>query len=147
MVNLVSRKPTFSESDIIASAKTAIQAIAGLNILATHKRELLSILLWKLTEARGKYRTRFVSAGAKDETDRRKLHHEHVVTRANLVREILASPERADEIADKAVGCVVTRQEHAQLAIVDRSNAELCGWDRYSAAGIRVWDRDEERFL
>jgi hypothetical protein len=56
-------KPT--EAEIIASAITAIEAALTLPILERHKRDLINGMLWKLTEARGKYTTRYQSAAAR----------------------------------------------------------------------------------
>lgn len=70
----------------------------------------------------------------------RELRHEHVFERAKLVEELLKHPEKADEIADLAVACTVTRTEHNSLAAVCRLNPQLSGWARYQAAGIKVYD-------
>src|SRR6185437_8293124 len=55
-------------------------------VLAAHYRELLSVLLWKLTEAESlKYQTRFQSQGALNGTDKTKLRHEHVFQRSKMI--------------------------------------------------------------
>lgn|GEM_PF-4378088 len=50
--------------DILESATTLVEATLALNILDTHKRDVINAMLWKITEARGKYTTRFRSTGA-----------------------------------------------------------------------------------
>lgn len=133
---------TNSEHAIIESALTAIEGILTLDILETHKRELLSALLWKITEARGKYTTRYQSLGARNAPKGTKLQHEHVTTRKHLIDDILIHPEQARAIASTAIGCVVTKQEHELLTRITREQPKLRGWDRYHAAGITIIDTD-----
>src|SRR5713226_6868402 len=54
-----------TEQAIIESALIAIQSILTLPTLEKHKRELINGMLWKLTEARGKYTTRYQTARAR----------------------------------------------------------------------------------
>jgi len=131
-----------TEAEIIESAITAIEGILSLLILERHKRDLINGMLWKITEARGKYTTRFRSTGACDAPNGAKLQHEHVFTRKDLVDEILKHPERARAIASTAVGCTVTRAEHERLTRITREQPHLQGWQRYEAAGVTVVDTD-----
>lgn len=114
--------------------------LAASDVLPTHKRELLSICLWKVTEAEGgKYGTRFRSRAAL-QAPRTELAHEHVEERAKLAQLLLEHPDRVDDVIARAIGCVVTRTEHRRLTEVGRARPELDGWARYEAAGIEVVD-------
>lgn len=124
----------------IESAICAIRALLPLPLLPAHKRELLSICIWKLTEADGgKYGTRFRSEAALT-APRSKLAHEHVYQRARMVRAMLAEPHRLEELARRAIGCVVTREEHKRLNALGVARPDLDGWQRYEAAEIHVVD-------
>ena len=107
-------------------------------VLQAHYRELLSSLLWKITEADGhKYKTRFQSQGAMGCTDRAKLRHEHVFQRSRMIEALEnASPHEVDDILKNAIGCTVTIEEHALLSKFD----DEYGWARYRKAGITVFD-------
>ena len=126
-----------TEDEIIESATTAIEGCLQLPILERHKRDIISGMLWKITEARGKYKTRYRSIGSKEPGV--KLQHEHVYTRKDVTDRILAEPERVREILRDAIACVVTVDEHRRLSTVDPS---LRGWDRYTAAGVEYEDTD-----
>ncbi len=104
-------------------------------ILPIHRRELLSIALWKLTEAEAskKYRTRFCSEAAFSNPSQ-DLRHDHVFQRALMIDRLLsAAPSDIASILDSAVGCTITEEEHRALS----SHKHLDGWDRYAAAGIK----------
>lgn len=126
-----------TEAEIIESASQAIEGCLKLDILERHKRDIISGMLWKITEARGKYKTRYRSIRSKE--NGAKLQHEHVFTRSDITDRIMAEPERAREILRDAIACVVTVDEHRKLTSVDPS---LRGWDRYTAAGVDVEDTD-----
>lgn len=129
---------------IVASAKSAIAGILvmGSDVIEEHKKALISRMLWKITEANGKYTTRFQSEGARKNRDA--LRHDHVWTRKQMVEHILADPRALDSEIDRALGCTVTKTEHDELTRFDR----LCdGWKRYKRAGIRVWDQKDRVWL
>ena len=108
-------------------------------ILSEHFRELLTVLLWKLTEAEShnKYSTRYQTEGAMACRATSKLRHEHVYQRKQMIARLLnAKPEEVDGILENAVGCTVTIDEHARLAEWD----DEYGWDRYRKAGLVVID-------
>lgn len=109
--------------------------------LQPHLRELLSILIWKWTEAHGKYRgCRFWTPRALEAPQG--LCHEHVVPRKLLVEALVAAgPESAEEILETmAVACVVTHAEHSQLPDVSWEELLANPWARYDAAGVEVVD-------
>jgi len=94
---------------------TAMRALIPLELVASQKRELLSICIWKITEAEGgKYGTRYKSEAALT-APRSMVAHEHVYQRAKIVTALLKEPHRLEELAQRAVGCVVTREEHKRL--------------------------------
>jgi len=136
------RRPT--ESDVLESAITLVEATLRLDILDTHKRDVINGMLWKITEARGKYTTRFRSTGACNITGTEKLQHEHVFPRKVLIAAIMTEPERARELLQSAVACVVTAEEHRRLTEATRKAPQLRGWERYAAAGITIIDTDKQ---
>jgi len=102
-----------------------------------HMRELLSTLIWKITEANGKYNLRFISEAALKENSKKYLIHEHVYKRGKLVSELLDNPEKYETILSNTIACLVTKTDHEKLSKIDE---KLNGWDRYMAAGIKVYD-------
>jgi hypothetical protein len=106
-------------------------------VLPEHVRELIGTLLWKITEADGKYNTRYKTRGAIECTDKSQLQHEHVYQRRKMIDLLLnANPEAADDILSEAVGCTVTVLEHNLLSKCDSEY----GWDRYRRANLEVFD-------
>ena len=122
--------------DRIRSAIAAIKGILPLPLTKPHRRRFLSLALWKLTEADGKYKTRFQSKCSIG-LPRSDLRHEHVYRREKMISDLIANPEQVDRIAARAVACVVTKEEHERLHKIER---ELDGWERYKRAGIVVID-------
>ena len=124
----------------LKSAITAMRAILQLSILPAHKRELLSVCLWKVTEASGsKYQTRFRSKKSL-KTLRKEWQHEHVYQRRFLVDRLMKNPRSLQSVVTTAVGCVVTKEEHIRLSAASRKNSKLDGWARYRAARVPVID-------
>jgi hypothetical protein len=109
-----------------------------------HLRELLGVIIWKVTEAKGKYQTRYWSEGYRDNPDPAQAIHEHVIERRKLIEWLLAGVLMPENLPSEAIACVVTRDEDVRLRKVGR---ELNGWERYKAAGIKVWDREVEDWL
>lgn len=131
-----------TESEIIESAIITIEGILILPILDGHKRDLINGMLWAITQARGKYTTRYRSQGALKAPLGTKLQHEHVIPRRQLVDRIMREPYAAREHLSTAIGCVVTVEEHRRLTAIDRTQRGLHAWERYAAAGITVIDTD-----
>lgn len=105
-------------------------------VLPTHRQELLSVLLWKITLAESsKYKTRFQSLGALRCSDKRKLRHDHVFQRSKMIADLeKARANRIDSILKNAFGCTVTIEEHDRLC----KFAKYDGWLRYRKARIGV---------
>jgi hypothetical protein len=123
-----------------SAIRIAKLVLAADGLVKAHRDELLSIAIWKYTEVDGKFTTRFRSAGAVAERDIRQLNHEHVFPRKWLRERLLADPSRCEATMAMAVGCVVTRDEHAALTAASRADPSLEGWARYVAAGVEVFD-------
>ena len=128
---------------IVISAKEAIKGILrmGNRVLEEHKKSLISRMIWKITEANGKYNTRYYSEKAlkcnKDEK-----RHDHVWTRKKMVERLINDPRHVEDEIDQAIGCTVTKDEHSSLSGFDTS---CDGWERYKKAKILVWDLKENK--
>ena len=125
----------------IRSALIVIEALLTLKIDLPMKRKFLSNCLWQITQAEGKtkYDLRYRSE-ASLESPREEWRHEHVFRRKDMVNALLANPNSAKEIVARAVGCVVTKSEHALLAEIDKTYDGVDGWERYRLADIVVQD-------
>ena len=138
---LLSPYNTSSEvAEVISSVKRIARAVvADGDISDAHKMEVLSLVQWKISEANGKYSTRYRSAevvrlaGYRNPPTTR-IQHEHVYTRVWISRSILEAPQHLDELLNLVVGCVVTVDEHRLL------QAPGEGWRRYRDAHIEVLD-------
>lgn len=110
----------------------------------SHYRRLLAMVVWRWSEAYGKYSDRLPwSRGARHTMRRDSLRHEHVVPRKVLIAELCAlrSPTRRNirELLERlGLACVVTQEEHEQLPNVSAAILRADPWARYRAAGIRV---------
>lgn len=132
-----------NESDVLESAITLVEATLALDILDRHKRDVINGMLWSITQARGKYTTRFRSIEAMNARQGAKLQHEHVIPRKELIEAIMGEPHRARELLTTAIACTVTVAEHRRLTAISRKKPDLKGWSRYEAAGIVWHDTDE----
>jgi hypothetical protein len=111
-----------------------VMAAKGEAPLPYYKRKLLDTLLWKYTEADGKYNTRHRSVAANGCTSNDGLRHDHVFTRKELIDQLMgAKSAQIPKILENAVGCVVTNDEHTKLSGSDKT---LSGWERYRHAKI-----------
>ena len=73
-----------------SAVEIAKLALAAQGLIDEHRNQLLSVAVWRHTEADGKYATRFRSEGALGVTDLRRLNHEHVYPRKWLREWMLA---------------------------------------------------------
>ncbi|WP_433165084.1 hypothetical protein [Kribbella sp. CA-247076] len=136
--------------ELRASALALIGQILSMKgVDSRHQRELLSIGLWKWTEAPGitpypKYNVRYVSRGVRGE-DVAKINHEHVWPRKWMIDRLRAQDWTVTELETfldtHGVACVVTTEEHARLGAASGQ-----GWQRYDRANIDVWDRQLGRW-
>lgn len=109
-------------------------------VLESHKKEFLSSTVWKVTEANGKYNTRFVSEGVCRSF--KSKEHEHVIPREVLVCRMMQNPKKVKTILYGAIGCLVTKREHKKL-----KKGIGNGWGRYRSVKIRVYDRKKEQWM
>jgi hypothetical protein len=99
-----------------------------------HLHELLGILLWKITEADGKYNTRHKSHAARNCADKTLWRHDHVYTKKKMIDALLrAEPNEVSGILKNVIGCTVTLAEHNDLTKYDD---EYDGWERYRKASV-----------
>jgi len=127
-----------------SAAALARFALESAELTDDHRRQLLNNAVWYVSEAAGKYKTRYRSAGALSlEADgpvpkrRSALRHDHVTTRRSILA-CLASPGADVEATlPSVISCTVTKSEHERLTKFDDTCA---GWDRYIAARIDVYD-------
>ncbi len=124
----------------MASARKLVKMLLDADDLyPAHRKEFVRLALWKVTEAEGgKYNTRYRSKASCQPGGN--LQHDHVWERAKMADELIANPKQMHEILDKAIGCVVTKDEHKLLTEVSVSEPDLQGWERYCAACIVVLD-------
>ncbi len=120
-------------AEVVASAEGLVLA---------HRTEVLSIAVWKFTEADGgKYGVRYrTPAAAFADPPAEKVQHEHVITRKSLVAQMLREPDEIPAIMATALACLVTKDEHQLLMAAEKAAPELTGWQRYQAAGLDVID-------
>lgn len=134
-----------NSDDIITSAKKmAVLVLQSEELHMKHRKKILKELLWWISEADGKYTTRYrskavVDLATKNPDSSEKIQHEHVFPRAKVAddllnrrSELLVDKNELERILDGTVGCVVLASEHRQLD----NKAE--GWKRY--AKITVLD-------
>ncbi len=124
----------------VSAFKLAKLIVGAKNVLERHQKELLDILIWKITEANGKHNTRFVSRGVYHGGS--PVEHEHVVPKKELITLILKKPTEIKKILDSALGCLVTRDEHRKLTQKGIGKS----WMRYRSVKIQVYDRLKKRW-
>lgn len=138
--------------------------------------------LWKIPEAEGKHKQRYISKAVKDVRDLldeigEKENHksiftakqlknginssqitmpslvidyyktqlEHVVEKSILIEMLIKNPKNLDKIIDTYnVGCTVFKNEHDLLP--DKVFVKNDIWTRYKSAGIKVWDRKNNKW-
>jgi hypothetical protein len=128
----------------LESAFCAVKGLLEIELYPAHKKKLLSDCIWIITEVDGKYKTRFRSEGAINESNQKNLRHEHVFERQFIVDELLSNPSDYEKILLQAVACVVTKEEHERLTSATNKDKNLQGWDRYKFTNIKVFDLLEQ---
>lgn len=133
-----------AEADaIVFSAKRLANIVlCNTQILPEHRNKVLSGVQWMISQASGKYATRYRSEAVVElatnvPTSATKINHEHIFTRKHIIQQLLANPQNSDLILDQVVACIVTKEQHEKLSVVA---PVLVGWDRYRQAGIKVLD-------
>lgn len=110
---------------------------------ARQLRELVSITLWKHSEASGKFKgCRYWSTGALGAA-KEQLTHEHVHPRSETIDLLLAledpSHDKVRRTLDELnIGAVVTKGEHVLLKGIKGCRPNV--WERYQIAGVQCVD-------
>jgi hypothetical protein len=135
---MVRYRPRRDADERRASARELIRAILDApGILPSHRKEFVGLALWKVTMSDTfNDGLRYRSVGALEQPGA-KLQHEHVYRRERMAAALIAQPDRIDELLPKAVGCLVTVEEHRRLGQV---GDHVDGWERYARAGVSVID-------
>ncbi len=135
----INKKPWEPRGDrqekLESATRLAKLVVKARGLHPAHRRHVLSIAIWKATEADSKMNPRFRSRGVMKGAVGILVNHEHVVTRKFLIDAMLAAPGQVQEIMDLAIGCLVTRDEHRRL-----SKAGGWGWSRYINGNVAVVD-------
>ena len=146
-MNLPKYKKHKDHDERLKSAYLAVKVLLETDLYLSHKKELLSICIWKITEVDGKYTTRYMSEGAITENNKKNLNHEHVVERQFIINELLNNPSDYETILSKAIGCTVTKDEHKELTFITKQNVGIQGWDRYKFINLKVFDLSKQEQL
>jgi hypothetical protein len=127
-----------------SAAALARFALESAELTDDHRRQLLNNAVWYVSEAAGKYKTRYRSAGVLSlEADasvpmwRSKLRHDHVTTRRSILASLASPGADVEATLRSVISCTVTKPEHERLTKFDDTCA---GWDRSIAARIDVYD-------
>jgi hypothetical protein len=131
--------------EVIRSAKNLAKLILmSDDLIPEHKTKILSDILWFLSEADGKYSTRFrskivVDLANADPKSHERIQHEHVYPRKTVSHELLdnlnfyrTNHDALELFLDETVGCIVTEEEHKSL------RKDKVGWSRYE--NVPVYD-------
>jgi hypothetical protein len=143
------QQPWIATADIEVQMRSALAAcrfaVASPDLMRGQRRHIIDGSIWLVTEEAPsrKYQTRYRSSGAL--VAHKDLRHDHVWTRKGAVDAILKDPDCIEKVLRQAIGCTVTKDEHARL---NRVAKNLDGWDRYLEARIDVMDMlTEEPFI
>lgn len=126
----------------IRSARELVNLVLrDTSMLRSHRKHLLKLAQWWVTEADGKWKTQYRSAqvvalARQEGLSGVAINHEHVYGRAELAERMLTDSTQVDSILGLCVGCIVTVEEHRRLS----AQKHVHGWDRYRAANVRVHD-------
>ncbi len=146
-------KHTFIENEkslnVLRSAEEVIKCIiCNEKVLDKHKKGVISLMIWMVTERYGKYNTRYRSEKTKEMICwNRGMRHEHINGRKGLICDMLKNPKKISVILENAIACVVTKEEHEILNKIDKNKPNLKGWERYKEAKIKVYDMQMNKFL
>lgn len=126
-----------TQSQMKSIAEVLRVVLNNSEISIKHKKEVIKIMLWNVSQIDGKYSVRYRSEGVLSDEDE-KVQHEHVITRKETTRLLLENPQGILEILEQVLACVVTESEHKKLSAIK----DVSGWERYKQAGIKVYDAE-----
>lgn len=134
---------------ILTSAREVVKCIVcNQRVSGKHKKEIISLMIWMITERFGKWNARFRSEKARYMKSKDGgIRHEHVYRRKDLIHNILNNSKNTSAILKNAIACIVTKEEHLMLNKIDKDKPNLDGWDRYKEAKIRVYDMQTNKFM
>ncbi len=134
---------------ILTSAEEVIKCVVcNTKVSDRHKGEVISLMIWMITERHGKWNTRYRSEKAKGMRSKDcGIRHDHVYRRKDLIDCILKDHKNISAILESAIACVVTKEEHERLNQIDKKKPYLKGWDRYKEANITVYDMQTNKVL
>jgi hypothetical protein len=143
-----------------AMLKQVVRSLGELGITTRKKAsetktlKLIEEPLWKISEAFGKYKTRYFSEKAVqsvvDRFGKRRsagLQHDHVVPRKRLVDMLFENAGTLDRVIGLCVGCVVVETEHPSLTAHEKDIDLDDVWAKYRDADIRVVDCKTGEFV
>lgn len=148
-----SKNQKSTRDQIIDSALNLGRSILDTDALTEHKRDFLSVCIWKVTEADGKHNLRYWSEGVYTLVQKHSdikavlkqplpIQHEHVNPISCLVDKIMNNPACLEKVLrEEAIACLITKEEH------DKLDNSPDGFARYEKACIRVWDRDKQQWI
>lgn len=136
-----------------AMLRHVVEGLRGLDIREresagkTKTLKLVEEPLWKISEAFGKYNTRYFSENAVrsvvDRFGQRRsagLQHDHIVPRKKLVEMLFEKEATFDRVVRLCVGCAVLKGEHPRLTASEQNVDLRDVWAKYRDANIRVVD-------
>ena len=127
--------------DKINSAINIALSVVELDILEQHKKKILTEVQWLISEANGKYKTKYRTKESLNDKEHY-IHHEHVFQRKKVTLKILNDTRQTKKILKNVIGCLVTVNEHEKLNAAEKKDPSLYGWERYKKAGIQVYDME-----
>ncbi len=116
-----------------------ISDVLKMNIPKELKKDFMDVMIWKISGADGKYKTRYCSCGAlQSDGD---IQHEHVFTIDFIKNRFLSEGNDFSKTISLIIGCLVTKVEHKTLSKFGR---DIVGWERYKKANIEIYDMSGE---
>jgi hypothetical protein len=125
----------------LEDVKTLLDTVRGLPVALPLKKRMLVHGIWEVAKATGDFCGRYRSE-AVIRNPGQKIQRDHIYQKRTLVEELLGPAPNIDSIIERAYCCIVTAEEHAKLHAL---SPKLDGWERYTAAGIVVYDMQTER--
>lgn len=120
-------------------SRGVIKAILKMLVPPEYKKSLMHNMIWKISGANYKDKTRYCSAEAIK--DNEKAQHDHVFTIDSIKKRFLKyinDKDEFDRTVNLIIGCSVTKTEHKKLTKLGYT--KIIGWERYKKAGIKVLD-------
>jgi hypothetical protein len=124
----------------LEDVKTLLDMLRGLPVALPLKKRMLAHGIGEVAKATGDFCGRYRSE-AVIRNPGQKIRRDHIYQKRTLVEELLGPAPNIDSIIERACCCIVTEEEHVKLHAL---SPKLDGWERYRAAGIVVYDMQNE---